>query len=92
MAPRSSNLILWRNAGNTGGPFRRTFARAEMWYRPLDANTATPTGHKCSDAPWIWGNLVCWCCVCMGGGEGMGVGVVSVCVIVNCAHAPVTSP
>ena len=68
MAPRSSNLILWRNAGNTGGPFRRTFARAEMWYRPLDANTATPTGHKCSDAPWIWGNLVCWCCVCVWGG------------------------
>ena len=55
----------------------------------------TPPHPQATSALMLRGSGATWSvgAVCVyGGGEDMGVGVVSVCVIVNCAHAPVTSP
>lgn len=35
LSPQTKNLVLWREAGNTNGPFNRVNSAATLWARPM---------------------------------------------------------
>ncbi|EGD74290.1 TKL protein kinase [Salpingoeca rosetta] len=57
LAPGHDHLVLWREAGNTAGPFSRTLGAAALWARPKPANATTKLKLKCSSLPWTWNNV-----------------------------------